>query len=771
MKIRYRAAAGVAIVAGALAASWIYSRSTRSQQAVSPAEKQGLLIAGVDDGYVDSAACSGCHRQIWDTYRKTGMGRSFARVKPEIVGGDFERNNTFYHSASDRYYTMFRKDGKYYQRRYEKGLDGKEDNAIEKEIHFVVGSGNHARTFLHRTPEGRLFELPVAWYSQDGGYWAMNPGFDHARQPDFRRQLVFECVSCHTAYPEIQSGADGSGQEPLFPGRIPEGIDCQRCHGPGRRHIQEATGNGKPESIRAAIVNPKRLAPARQLEVCMQCHLETTSSRLPHTILRFDRGAFSYRPGTPLADFAIHFDHQPGSGRDDKFEIAHQAYRLRKSACFTKSDRMTCTTCHDPHSAPRREEATQQYTSACRSCHVPKLEQLVQAGRHTGAPNCIGCHMPKRRPEDVVNVVMTDHYIQRRPPNRDPASPLKERHETEENSYKGEVVLYYPPELSARPEDQLYIAVAQVKQFNNLEKGIPRLEAALDRHPDAAAEFYFELAEAYGKINRLNEAIQRYRETLRKKPEFRPAWLGLGRSLGQTGESRESVEALEKAAGLGPEDATILNDLGLGYLAAQRTPDALRVLRRAVAVDPDHAEAHNNLAGALRESGDLAGAEQSYRAAVRAQPDFVSARQHLANLMAERGAFVEADHHFRKVLAQEPKSAVFRYQYATALAGVERYLEASRQFEEVTGLDPGMAEAHLGLADMLAMSGKIPAATGRYRKALALKPGLGAAHLGLASALVAQGREAEALVHLKSAAESSDATAAQAARQALAQIK
>ena len=69
--------------------------------------------------------------------------------------------------------------------------------------------------------------------------------------------------------------------------------------------------------------------------------------------------------------------------------------------------------------------------------------------------------MPKRRPQDVVNVVMTDHYIQRRPPRYQLAAMLKERQETEETRYQGEVVLYYPAQLPARVEDQLYLAVAQ----------------------------------------------------------------------------------------------------------------------------------------------------------------------------------------------------------------------------------------------------------------------------------------------------------------------
>ncbi|HXJ43679.1 MAG TPA: hypothetical protein VNH18_30630, partial [Bryobacteraceae bacterium] len=168
--------AGVAIaalaLAGLLAAYLFHGRPVVTRQ------DRRLLIAGSDSGYVDSSACAGCHQQIWASYRKTGMGRSFARVRPENLGGDFQSNNTFYHSASDRFYTMFIRDGRYYQRRHQSGFDGAEENVVEKEIHYVVGSGNHARTYLHRTPEGRIFELPVAWYSEKGGHWAMNPGFD-----------------------------------------------------------------------------------------------------------------------------------------------------------------------------------------------------------------------------------------------------------------------------------------------------------------------------------------------------------------------------------------------------------------------------------------------------------------------------------------------------------------------------------------------------------------------------------------------------------------
>src|SRR5438067_351736 len=83
-----------------------------------------------------------------------------------------------------------------------------------------------------------------------------------------------------------------------------------------------AAGRGLgTQRVRAAIVNPARLAPERRMEVCMQCHLEATSSPLPAALMRFGRSTFSYRAGEPLSDFLVYFDHAPGTGHDDKFEI------------------------------------------------------------------------------------------------------------------------------------------------------------------------------------------------------------------------------------------------------------------------------------------------------------------------------------------------------------------------------------------------------------------------------------------------------------------
>jgi hypothetical protein len=271
-----------------------------------------------------------------------------------------------------------------------------------------MGSSNHVRSYLHRTERGALTELPLAWYAEKGGMWAMGPGHDR----DYMlppRAIAYECMFCHNAYPRIPSGHDEPGSEPLYAGDLPEGIDCQRCHGPGANHVRIAQTTGSSvEAIRKAIVNPARLSSERRMDVCMQCHLETTSLRMPHSIVRYDRTPFSYRPGEPLGNFMIFFDHAPGCKYQDDFEIAHSAYRLRKSDCFLRSNgKLACTTCHNPHDVPRGEAAAAHYNSICGTCHTVK---------HTASPDCVGCHMPKRRTEDVIHAVMTDHWIQRRPP-------------------------------------------------------------------------------------------------------------------------------------------------------------------------------------------------------------------------------------------------------------------------------------------------------------------------------------------------------------------
>src|SRR5215471_6164230 len=101
----------------------------------------------------------------------------------------------------------------------------------------------------------------------------MSLGYDQPDYPGSVRPVHYECMFCHNAYPKIPVMEHAASPEMTFVEPLPEGIDCQRCHGPGQGHV-DLTGS---PSLHAA-----------------PC-----------------RGPFSYRPGVPLADFEIAFD-RPG---------------------------------------------------------------------------------------------------------------------------------------------------------------------------------------------------------------------------------------------------------------------------------------------------------------------------------------------------------------------------------------------------------------------------------------------------------------------------
>jgi predicted CXXCH cytochrome family protein len=723
-------------------------------------------------GYISPQACAGCHRDIWETYRRTGMARSFYRPSPMNAVEDYSKKNTFYHKASDSYFTMLRRDGKYYQRRYQIDFDGKQVNVLEKQIDFIMGSGNHVRAYLHRTGRNTLIELPLAWYAEKGGYWAMNPGYDRPNHDGFRRTITYDCMFCHNAYPEIPAGHDQPFAEPVYAGSLPEGIDCQRCHGPGLRHSELAkTAGAAPQDIRNSVVNPSRLSAQRQMEVCMQCHLETTSFPLPNSIQRHERGPFSYKPGESLGAFILSFDHAAGKGRDDKFEIVNAAYRLRRSACFLKSNGdLRCTTCHNPHDIPRGEAAARHYTAVCRQCHTAAFDKLVASGQHPRSAACTDCHMPKRRTEDVVHVVMTDHYIQRSKPARDLPAEMAERHETDGDSYRGEVVLYYPQELPHTPENDLYLALAQVIQRSNLEPGIAQLAAAIERHPPERAEYYLELAEAWRNSGQLGKALPLYEEAVRRNPKFVVGLQKLGTALRRSGKYSQAAEFLKRAASLAPDNALTWHELGLAYRAQGNKPDAVTALEKAVELDPDMSEAYNNLGVIWFAGGEQARAESAFRNAIRIQPDYADAHGNLGNLLSGTGDFTQARYHFETSLRLRPDDARTRYNYALALGRTRQFDEAQRQLEASLRADPDLADAHLLLGDLLMGKGQAQVALPHYRQAVRIQPEFGRAHLGLGSALVSIGDPTAAIPHLQKATADSDPAVREEAARTLRQL-
>lgn len=514
--------------------------------------------------------CLPCHRDVVESYAKTGMGRSFFRLTESVRVEDFRRGNRVEHAASKTVFTMTERGGRYYMRA----------NEAEKEIHYVLGSGNHARSYVHVTPQGRLLALPVSWYTrEDGlGYWQMAPGFDRPDHPRFRRRVGYDCFFCHNSYPTLPAGADVA--DPLYASPLPEGIDCSRCHGPAEEHVR-APGRGN-------ILNPRKLGAERQMEVCLQCHLESTSQPLPFALRTFGRPFFSYDPREPLRDYMIHFDHEDNAPWNRKFEVVGAPYRMMQSACYQKSaGRMTCLTCHNPHERPASVDST------CRTCH-----EKTHAGVAARRRDCAGCHMAKRAPEDAPLTRFTDHKISRVPERgRGPDLP----------EYSGRVRVYWPPGGDGGIYEKL---------VNPSERG------ALARRPPAEPEALVALAERTGDAALLERALE-------KAPTLLGAWrrLALLRF--------PDLTLIERGLAARPGDPFLLTLEGEALRREGKFAEGERALRAAINADPDQPEPYVNLGVLLAQLGRRAEAARMFGEALAVDPGNRAAAGNL-RLLEER---------------------------------------------------------------------------------------------------------------------------------------
>ncbi len=632
-----------------LLAVWTASGSETSPEpeVTDPLAIRGHAVTGgAAPGYVDDRVCGGCHTDLYDSYQEVGMGRSFYKPRPSNLIEDFSQS--FYHEASRRHYQMVNRDGRLVMKRHQLDSEGEPINAVEQEIDWILGSGNTSRTYLYRTLQGDLYQVPVAWYTQTRS-WGMAPGFDRPDHLGLLRRARRECMFCHNAYPDVPADSDDHAAPHRFPEELPEGLGCQRCHGPGAAHSRAAMGESVDfEAVYATILNPRDLEPRRRDDVCYQCHMQPTVA-IPGQ-RRFGRHTYSFRPGEPLDDYLLQFDIvEPGQGRGERFEINHHPYRLEQSLCFNASaGEMSCLSCHDPHRKVPEAERVAHYRAACLGCHEVDACRLEEMSTEASFPavaadDCTACHMPKRRTQDVVQVVMTDHFIRRRPGGPELLEPLVEADAVIEDiqliataraptgDLRGIYRAFAVAELSASgygaaidylermlpkvrpPELEPYLALArgQLKQLRpgDAKRTLGYIQKRSPNHPKSRGL----LALAESNLGRPRDAVARLFEALKLGQERPETLYNLGVFLTRYGQPEEAMTHLERAIELRPTMDAAWFYRGKAEVALDRLDDAIRSLRQTVALNPTHTGAYLALGKALMRQDRRAEALRYWR--------------------------------------------------------------------------------------------------------------------------------------------------------------
>jgi predicted CXXCH cytochrome family protein len=525
--------------------------------------------------------CRSCHEKIYDSYERTPMAMGSGVAVDGLDDRELSAKNLTHASSGVTYRVSVRGGTAYlaYDRaatphRY--GLHG------EQQLDYFIGSGRRGRTFLYKQDD-LWFEAPINWYGKKQ-LWDMAPAYENATSMPDPLPVDPNCLHCHTGDAQPATGA-ARNHYPGAPFRAP-GVGCASCHGDPAAHLAgiAAGKQGKPGT--GPIVNPDKLDAVRRDGACIQCHLEGDAA-----VYRPGKSLAAFRPGENLSDSVLYFIDSSRAHLGQRATSQYEA--LLRSACKRASgDRMTCTTCHDPHSSPVPEERVAYFRAKCLGCHTAPE---IATKHHPEQQDCAVCHMPTRKTLDISHEQLTDHDVEARP-NAAPLM-LTDLSAGDAGHRNGrELVLVAVGKVTAG-DRELGLAYAQLAQHGDRgsgERALQLLQAA-ERAGADDVDVHDQLGFLLQVSGSAGAAAAEYVAALRLRPQDTTAAANLAVLDAASGQAAEAVRLLTQVVQDDPSQTAA--GLNLAFLECSMGQKALALekVNRMLVFNPDSAAAHRLL--------------------------------------------------------------------------------------------------------------------------------------------------------------------------------
>jgi predicted CXXCH cytochrome family protein len=336
--------------------------------------------------YAGSESCIQCHQTQYESALHTSHYKATA---PAILGnvlGDFSKGNHVFIYDKNTKLVMEQRNDSLYQVLYKNGKE------VESHRFEIVFGAKHAQTSVYWR-DNNTYELPLSYYTSVNN-WATSPGYPSDRA-NFNRMVVKDCYSCHSSNASSNNVEQNSEERNFLSMDIENiinkktivyGIDCEKCHGPAKKHTEFHLKNPNVK-VANSIVSYKSLNRQQKLDACALCHSGNDDMKI--------KSRFDFKPGDNLSDY---FRSLRSPNDTASFDVHGNQYRLlAQSKCFIKSEKMDCISCHNPHENASKNLAS--YSKICMSCHEDSKHSeatLKAMPVLLFATNCVECHMPKK---------------------------------------------------------------------------------------------------------------------------------------------------------------------------------------------------------------------------------------------------------------------------------------------------------------------------------------------------------------------------------------
>jgi Flp pilus assembly protein TadD len=655
--------------------------------------------------FVGSETCAGCHQSEANLWRSSQHERAMAHATDKSVLGDFNDASFDNYGVRSRF---FRKDGKFLVE-----TDGPDGKLAIFEVKYTFGV-DPLQQYLIEFPDGRVQALSIAWDSRPkdrgGQRWIHLYPNEQIKHDDIlhwtklNQNWNFMCAECHST--GIRKNYDAVNDR--YATTWAEiSVGCEACHGQGSNHVGWARAQqswwpfGKTKDPTKGLIvqfderagvtwtqndrtgmpqrNGMPLGPRKEVETCGLCHA------------RRDPFSDNWIPGQPLSNThlptpIIRTSSYPDGQMRDIEEI-YNYLPFRQSRMFAAG--VTCSDCHDPHSAALRAPGD----GVCGQCHMASKYESVSHRHHesvSGSIPCASCHMPERK----YMIVDRRHDHSFRIPRPDQSAKLgtpnacNDCHTDKSAQWAASAVeTWYGP---------------QRKGFQTYAEAF---HSAWTRQPDAE--------KLLGQVasDRNVPAVARASALTALSAYLSPANVNLAQK------GLVDSDPMVRGGALSMLEGVPANQLW--PLVSPLLSDPIAGVRiRAVSLLAGVPTASQP--GTDRESFDRAAAE--FLAAQRLNADRPEARTTLANFLAQRGKSVEAETEYKAALKLSPQFTPAAINLADLYRALDRGPDGLKVLREAITAVPQDAGLHYAFGLALIRQKQNDEALAELRRAAELAP-------------------------------------------------
>lgn len=215
------------------------------------------------------------------------------------------------------------------------------------------------------------------------------------------------------------------------------------------------------------------------------------------------------------------------------------------------------------------------------------------------------------------------------------------------------------------------------------------------------------------------KAIEYYKRTIEKDPNYAIAYYGLGNVLEGLKEEDEALANFKRAIEISPEYADAYNAMGNILYNQGKYEEAQTLYEKCLEVNAEFKWAYINL-GRLCAKKDPQKAIAFYRKAIETDPNYTDAYNRWGNVLLDLGQDDEAQAKYEKCIEIDPE---FKWAYLNLGILYEKkdQNKAIDYYRQAIEKDPAYANAYNGWADVLLNLGKDEEAQTRYEKCIELK--------------------------------------------------